>query len=130
MSSIKSLSYTERLKKLGLPTLEYSPERLDMIQVYKILNNIDLLDKDKLFKTAQYRQTWDYHFKLYKKRSRLIIGTNSFSNRVVNNWNILPEAVVHSPTLNYFKSRLNKHWYGHQNKFEARCYQVGPNIRV
>ena len=45
----------------------------------------------------------------------------------------LPENVVNAPSLNAFKSRLNKHWYWHPNKFEAKCYQVGstdPNTRV
>ena len=32
---IKHLPYSERLKALGLPTLEYPRERADMIQVYK-----------------------------------------------------------------------------------------------
>ena len=33
--------YPERLMKLGLPTLEYRRQRADMVQVYKILNDID-----------------------------------------------------------------------------------------
>ena len=47
--SLKDYSYSERLRKLGLLTLEYRRERADLIQVYKILNNIDIVDKDKLF---------------------------------------------------------------------------------
>ena len=38
--------------------------------------------------------------------------------------------MVNSPTVNSFEIRLNKHWYGHPNKFEARCYQAGPNTRM
>ena len=133
VTSLKNYSYPERLKKLGLPTLEYRRERADLIQVFKILNNIDLVDKEKLFTIAEYRQTRGHPFKLFKRRSRLNIRANSFSNRVVNSWNTLPENVVNAPSLNAFKSRLNKHWYWHPNKFEAKCYQVGstdPNTRV
>ena len=35
------LRYANRLRTLGLPTLEYRRERSDMIQVYKIVNNIN-----------------------------------------------------------------------------------------
>ena len=112
---------------------EIQKRNADLIQVFKILNNIDLVDKEKLFTIAEYRQTRGHPFKLFKRRSRLNIRANSFSNRVVNSWNTLPENVVNAPSLNAFKSRLNKHWYWHPNKFEAKCYQVGstdPNTRV
>ena len=41
VKSCKDLSYPERLKKLGLPSLEYRRDRLDLVHVYKILNHID-----------------------------------------------------------------------------------------
>ena len=50
VTSIKHLSYQERLKQLGLPSLEYRCERADLIDVYKIMNNIDQVEKDKFFK--------------------------------------------------------------------------------
>ena len=68
MTSCKHLSYPERLRKLGLPTLEYRRERADMIQTYKILHNIDIVDKDKLFTTAQYQATRGHPYKLFKRR--------------------------------------------------------------
>ena len=34
---------------LGLPSLEYRRERADIIEVFKIMNNIDQMEKDKLF---------------------------------------------------------------------------------
>ena len=49
VTSIKNLSYPERLRKLGLPSLEYRHERADLVEVYKIMHNIDKIDKDKLF---------------------------------------------------------------------------------
>ncbi|MCG8032216.1 MAG: hypothetical protein JAZ03_08575 [Candidatus Thiodiazotropha taylori] len=122
--SLKGYSYSERLRKLGLPTLEYRRERADLIQVYKILNNIDILDKDKLFTVVQ-RATRGHSFKLYKRRSRLVSRANCFSNRVINAWNSLPETVVCAPSVNAFKNRLNNHWRGHPYKFEAACYQAG-----
>jgi len=39
VSSIKSLTYKDRLKRLKLPTLKYRRIRGDMIEVYKILTN-------------------------------------------------------------------------------------------
>ena len=34
---------------MGLPSLEYRRDGADMVQVYKIINNIDLVDKNKMF---------------------------------------------------------------------------------
>ena len=42
---LKHLSYEDRLKTLGMPSLEYRRERSDMIQVYKIMHGIDKVDK-------------------------------------------------------------------------------------
>jgi len=39
VSSIKNLTYKDRLKRLKLPTLKYRHIRGDMIEVYKILTN-------------------------------------------------------------------------------------------
>ena len=103
---LKSKTYPERLKTLGLPTLEYRRERADMVQVYKIMNDIDKVDEDKLFKTSQYLGTRGHPFKIYKKRFRLNIRGNYFSNRIIDSWNELPENTVMAPTLNSFKADL------------------------
>ena len=64
--ALKGLSYPERLKRLGLPSLEYRRERADVVEVFKILNNIDLANKDKLFEMATYRTTRGHPLKLFK----------------------------------------------------------------
>ena len=126
---LKGKTYPERLKILGLPTLEYRRERADMVQVYKIMNDIDKVDEDKLFTMSQYAGTRGHPFKIYKKRFRLNIRGNYFSNRIIDSWNELPENTVMAPTLNSFKSSLNKCWYRHPHKFNPWCYTPGKRTR-
>ena len=133
VASCKNLSYPERLRKLGLPTLEYrrererERERADLIQVYKILN--DILDKEKFFTRAQYTAKRGHSFKLHKRRFRLNVRANVFSNRVINVWNDLPENIINAPSVNAFKNRLNNHWHGHPYKLVPACYQSGHPTR-
>ena len=129
VTNIKHLSYKERLKKLGLPSLEYRRERADLIEVYKIMNDIDQVDKDKLFEFPTYTATRGHQFKLAKKQHRLKVRSNSFSLRVIDSWNSLPETVVMAPSLNCFKSRLNTFWKNHPYKFDPWCYIPGPKPR-
>ena len=44
---LKELSYQERLKALNLPTLYYRRMRYDLIQLYKIISNIEDTNIDK-----------------------------------------------------------------------------------
>ena len=73
---IKHLPYSERLIALGLPTLEYGRERADMIQVYKILHDINKADKEKLFQMTPYTSTRGHPLKLFKRRCRLILRSD------------------------------------------------------
>ena len=117
------------MRTLGLPSLEYRRERSDMIQVYKIMHGIDKVDKDKFFTVNRYSATRGHSLKLFKKRSRLLVRANSFSNRVVDSWNSLTEDIVNAPSLNAFKSRLNRFWRGHPYKFSPSCYSPGQPTR-
>ena len=42
------LVMSERLRSLGLPSLEYRRLRHDMEQTYKIVRNIDIVDKNQV----------------------------------------------------------------------------------
>ena len=53
--------------------------------------------------------TRGHRYKLYKTRARTEIRKNNYSIRIINDWNILPSTVVEAPTLNSFKSRINKY---------------------
>ena len=129
VSSIRQLSYQERLKNLGLPSLEYRRERAELIEVYKIINNIDQIEKENLFTVSTYTATRGHQLKLAKKQHRCKVRSNSFSLRVIGSWNALPENVVMAPSLNCFKSRLNTHWKNHPYKFNPLCYIPGTKPR-
>ena len=130
ISSTSYLSYSERLRALGLPSLEYRRERTNVFQVYKILHDIDKVDENKLFTLSEYTSTRGHSLKLIKRRSRLKIRANSFGNRVVDTWNSLPEQIVQASSLNCFKSRLNNWWKHHPSKFDPACYIPGQTTRV
>ena len=117
--SIRNLSYEERLKHLGLPTLKYRRERNDMIQVYKIMNGIDKLDVNTFFKMSTDTRTRGHNFKITKQQNRTVQRASVFSQRVITPWNALPEKCVNSDSINKFKSSLNDAWKDHPEKFSC-----------
>ncbi len=54
----------------------------------------------------------------------------SFSQRIINWWNSLPENVISSETVNQFKGRLNTHWKNVSMKFQPDCYIVNTNAQT
>ena len=60
--------------------------------------------------------------KLFNRQFRLDLRKYSFSQRVIDDRNSLPEDVVSSETINQFKNRLNKFWKNKNTKFEPDCY--------
>ena len=117
--SLKGKAYSDRLKHLGLPMLEYRRDRADIVEAYKILNNTDLVNKDKLFKMATYQALRGHPLKLFKRRSRVNVRANSSSMWVIDTWSSFPPNVGLAPSVDSFKSRINKYWYGHALKFEV-----------
>ena len=53
------------------------------------MNNIDQIEKDKLFTGSTYTATRGHQRKLAKKQHRLKIRLNSFSLRLIDSWNAL-----------------------------------------
>ena len=110
VKTIKDLPYTDRLKYLNIPSLYYRRRRGDMIQVYKILYNIDRINSNKFFQVIANRSTRGHHLKLFKPFSSKDCRRKFFSQRVVEDWNSLPAEVVSAKSLNSFKNILDIHW--------------------
>ena len=119
--SIRHLNFSDRLRELGLPSLQYKRVRADLIEVFKILNGIDKCDKNKLFQNQPNQRTRGHSQKLFKHQFRLDLRKHFFSERVIEDWNSLSENVISSNTINQFKNRLNKFWKNKPIKFEPDC---------
>eukprot|EP00794_Sanderia_malayensis_P003950 gene3950-4495_t len=121
---------------LELPTLEYGRKRGDMILVYKILN--DYIDCDSsIFFMLNTSKTRGHGFKIFKKRSRLQVRKNFFSQRIVNDWNKLRREFDSSSIVQFEKSslfiyiiimmRLEKKKMTLQQKFEKLKGNISTN---
>ena len=106
---IQHLSYTERLKYLVLPSLQYRRLTADMVETFKILNNIDKVQHEYIFPISR-TATRGHNQKIYKKNSRTNIRKYSFSQRIVDMWNSLPKQVIETKTVNTFKTTTGKIW--------------------
>ena len=106
---LSHLPYEERLKFIGLPSLKYRRLRFDMIQLYKILTNKERLDPDIFFELHQYSATRGHTMKLRKPRARTSLRSSTFSHRVINTWNALPQYIINASTTNIFKGLLDNH---------------------
>ena len=115
--SISHLSYSERLKFLKLDSLCYRRRRGDMIQVYRIIKSIDNIDTSNFFTLNQDQRTRGHSFKLAKPRANSSLRLNTFSNRVINDWNNLSDLTVNSKSVNVFKTNLKREWLDHPEKY-------------
>ena len=110
ITSLKKKSYLERLKLLRLPCLRFRRLRGDMIEVYKILNNVYDFNVSQILERNLDDRTRGHSKKLTVHRSNLDIRKFSFCVRVVNVWNSLPESVVSASSVNSFKNSLDSLW--------------------
>ena len=107
---LSKLTYEERLRKIGLPTLAYRRIRGDMIETYKILSQKYDPEVSNFIKLREDSCTRGHKYKIFKNRSRLDVRKYSFCMRVVDSWNQLPPSVVEAETVNAFERRLDRHW--------------------
>src|SRR6266849_2390670 len=68
----------------------------------------DRIDFNKFFKIQSSNRTRGHNCRIIKQRSHLDIRKYFFSQRVVNTWNSLPQAVIDADSINSFKNRLDQ----------------------
>ena len=82
-----------------------------MIYTYKILTGKMNMNKDESFKLSQ-QTTKGHPLKLYKQHATIVPLINTFSNRIINDWNGLTSEIVTATSTNSLKNKLDKHWKG------------------
>ena len=107
IQELRDLSYEERLTECGLTTLETRRLRGDQIEVFKILNGYENVDINMFISLKKDSRTRRHVVKLVKDQCRLDIGKNSFSQRIVNEWNKLSTDCITASNVNMFKNKLD-----------------------
>jgi hypothetical protein len=119
VQGLKDLEYAERLQVLHLPTLCYRRRRNDSIQAYKLLNNIDHMNREthcmkcqhsRILQPTLLNTTRGHSQKLQVQHAK---GSRAryFSTRVTPVWNQLSPTIINSVSINSLKNALLKDHY-------------------
>ena len=114
ISGLQAKDYEGKLKELDILSLKERRERFDMIQTYKILHQVCNVDPTVWFQMVSPNRNINTRlnsceFNLVSKRCNLDVRKYFFSNRVINQWNSLPNCMKSARTVHQFKNMYDEH---------------------
>jgi len=104
---MERLSYKDRMKELGLFSLEKQRLKGDLRASFQYLKRACRKDGDKLISRVFWHRTRGNDFKIKEGRLRLDIRKTFFTTRLVKHWHRLPREVMDTPSLETFKAKLH-----------------------
>ena len=108
----ESSPYDDRLRAMGLFSLEKCRLRGDLMATYKFIRGDHQDLGERLFTRVPQGIMRSNSYKLLQDCFGLDIRKNFFTIRAPKVWNSLPSEVVQAPTLNTFKSKLDAYLAG------------------
>ena len=118
VQSLKDLSYSDRLKKLNLETLEYRRRRVNLLEtyMYKIKNGDHIIDQSCYFCVCHGKKMFTpvlssatrCHDRKLQIQEATDIRKHFFSTRLTKAWNNLSQNSVSASSVNSFKNHLSK----------------------
>ena len=108
MKGLRAKSYEGKLKELNLFSLKKRRLRGDLIEMFKLYKGFSKWNNSMRLASTDYN-TRGHPLKLVKQFSRTDIRKNFFTQRIVNEWNRLPQTALECKSVDTFKGRLDKH---------------------
>ena len=120
------MEYPDRLKKLKMPNLKYRRLRGDMIETFKIITVIydnEVTETEGIFDLDPNTRTGTrgHSKKIKKKFLKINLRKFSFTNRIVDLLNTLPQSVIDAKDVRQFEIRLDKYWEHQDVKFDYKA---------
>lgn len=116
VSGLRDKTYSERLIELNLNTLIFRRKRTDLIQVFRIMKGFDKVQASEFF-TMNQNDTRGHSMKIFKPRVESSLRLNFFSQKVIEDWNALPQSAIDCDSINSFKSALIRALANDETKF-------------
>ena len=109
VTSLRGFPYESRCKSLNLYTMAYRRYRADLIHMFAIIVLHQYPDLEHIFSQSVDPRTRGHPYKLAVQRTDGLPHVYRLSRRAVPAWNALPADVLHAPSVEQFKQRLDAH---------------------
>ena len=111
LPGFSSLSYSERLCKLKLSTLEHRRLIADLVICYNMVLGFSCMNIDAFFTLSKNTSLRGHDFRFQIPLSKLNVRKYFFAHRLIQAWNSLPASVVAANSTLAFKSHIKKIYF-------------------
>jgi ribonucleases P/MRP protein subunit RPP40 len=136
ISGLTARDYADRLKEIGLPTLEARRMEADMIQTYKIISDSEKEMCEQLFEMAANRRPTRQNAgksNLVAQRAAHGYRQGFYSVRVSEPWNNLPDSVKEARNVTRLRNDIantsSNKWCGETNQHAIKYEEKYHNER-